>query len=57
MSSQSYIVLESRASTYLDVPSDKAMVADANVLVEFRAGIHDGGMGYDRGHTNQLSGI
>ena len=37
--------------------SDDAVMADANFFVEFRAGINDGGMGYDCGHTNQLSGM
>ncbi len=51
------IVFQPRATPDFDMRADDTVVADANFFVEFRAGINDGGMGYDCGHTNQLSGM
>ena len=54
---QGDIILKPSAASDLDVRANDAVVADTNFFVEFRTRIHDGGMGYDCGHTNQLSRI
>jgi hypothetical protein len=52
---QGDIILKPSAASDLDVRANDAVVADTNFFVEFRTRIYDGGMGYDCGHTNQLS--
>ncbi len=49
------IVFQSRPATNFNVGTDDAMMANSNFIIEFRAGVNDGGMGDDSGHTNQLS--
>lgn len=57
VSGQRNVVFKSSSSANANVGADHTVVADADVFIEFRSGINNGGMGYDRGHTNQLSRV
>lgn len=57
VSGERHIVLKSTTATDLHVRTDDAMMSDSNFFVQLGARINDRGMSYDRGHTNQLSGI
>lgn len=57
ISGERNIILQARSPTDAHIWTNNTVVADANFFVEFRPRINDGGMGYDRGHTNQLSRI